>query len=84
MQQKIILKLLPSEAASSTIIHQQIAKAAGRNVNEIFGYYLVRKSLDARNKNIWVNLTVNAFINEPFHERPQVEFRFQNVGNCSL
>lgn len=66
MQQQISFKLLPSEAASEATVTQSIAQAAGVNPAAVTGYHIRRKSIDARGKQPWVNLTVTAYINEPF------------------
>ncbi len=66
MQQQISCKLLPSEAASETTVTQCIARAAGVPVTAVTGYHIRKKSIDARGRQAWVNLTVTAFINEPF------------------
>ena len=81
MQQKISLKLLPGDAANNASILESIAKSAGKKIHEITGYHLLKKSIDARSKNIWINLTVNAFINEPFHQRILQPFDFKDVSN---
>lgn len=80
MQKKISLKLLPNEATDSTIIQEHIAKATGKKLNEISGHYILRKSIDARSKSVWINLTVNAFINEPYRERNLYQFSFRDVS----
>jgi len=79
MQQKISFKLLPSEASDESIIKKIIASAAGKKENSITGFHLAKKSIDARAKTIWVNLTVNAFIDEPFHKRGIQSFYFKDV-----
>ena len=83
MQQKVILKLPPHEAGASGIIKQHIANATSKKVSDISGYIVLKKSIDARGKNIWINLTVNAFIGEPFQERQIPNFQFKNVGNSN-
>ena len=69
MQQQLSIKLIPSEAVSNDAIRQYIANATGQSLTGITGFYLLKKSIDARGKQPWVNVTVNAFINEPFVER---------------
>ena len=69
MQQQLSIKLLPSEAVSSDAIRQYIANASGNSMSEIMGFYLLKKSIDARGKQPWINISLNAFINEPFVER---------------
>lgn len=83
MQEKITLKLLPHEAASQEIIIQRIAKVSGRKLSGISGFYELKRSIDARGKNVWILLTVYAFINEPFVQRPIAEFHFRDVSNAS-
>jgi len=66
MQQQITCKLLPSEAADAQLVTQYIARSAGVKAAAVTGYRIQKKSIDARGKQAWVNLTVTAFINEPF------------------
>lgn len=80
MQQKISLKVLPSEALNEEVIKQYIAGATGFKPADITGYYLLKKSIDARGKQPWVNLSVNAFIREPFVERIFQQVNFGEVG----
>lgn len=81
MQLKILLRLLPPDASSDTAILESIAKDSGRNLSEISGYHLLKRSIDARGKNVWINLSVKAFINEPFQERILQQFDFKDVSN---
>ncbi|MEP6595020.1 MAG: FAD-dependent protein [Ginsengibacter sp.] len=79
MQQKFSLKLLPSEAADEAVVKRVISRASGKKLTEITGYHILKKSIDARAKTIWVNLTVNAFLNEPFKQRHTRQFNFKDV-----
>jgi uncharacterized FAD-dependent dehydrogenase len=82
MQQKISLKLLPPEAADDAAIKTHIANFAGKNVSSVTGFQIQKKSIDARSKTVWVNLTVNAFIDEPFQQRTIQSFDFKDVRNA--
>ena len=79
MQQKISLKLLPSEAADETIIKRLIANTSGKKENSVTGFHIDKKSIDARAKTIWANLSVNAFIDEPFYKRKINFTQYQDV-----
>ena len=79
MQQKLSIKVLPSEALDGLLIKGLISSSLGKNKEEISGYTILKKSLDARGKIIWVNLTINAFINEPFSEKKITHFNFRDV-----
>ena len=79
MQQKVTLQILPTEAVDDNAIKTLIAKTTGNKVSAVTGFYIQKKSIDARGKTIWVNLTVTAFIDEPFHTRNIQTFNFKNV-----
>ncbi len=80
MQLKVSVKLLPHEADDIKSVYDIIARIAGKKTSEVTGYYILKKSIDARSKTVWVNLTVNAFINEPFVQRIITEFNFKDVA----
>lgn len=84
MQKDFQFKLLPSEAADPSILKGVIAQSAGLNVNQVSGYYITKKSLDARGRQPWVNLSLRAYLEEPFHERPLRQFQFKEVHNAPL
>lgn len=80
MQQQLTLKLLPHEAADDNIIKQYIVQTvANSNIN---GFHILKRSIDARGKTIWINLTVKAFINEPFVPREILPFYFKDISKA--
>ena len=84
MQQKISLKLLPSEAANDDFIKKNIAQLIGAKISSINGFTRIIQSIDARSRNqIWINVTVNAFIDEPFQKYTSHKFNFRDVSNSS-
>jgi uncharacterized FAD-dependent dehydrogenase len=83
MQQKISLKLLAAEAADDAVIRNLIAKTTGKRGASITGFHILKKSIDARSKTIWVNLSVNAFIDEPFHLREAAKIIFPDVSKAA-
>lgn len=83
MQQKIALRLLPDEAADEHIVRQYIAQATAASFTDVTGYTILKHSIDARGKQPWVSLTLNAFIKEPLQSRPQIAFHFQDVRKAA-
>jgi len=83
MQQKISFKLLPSEAADNSKLKQTIASHTGNKLSSVTGFHILKRSIDARAKTIWVNLTVNAFTDEPFIKRNVQSFNFKDVTNSA-
>ncbi len=82
LQQKITLKLLPSQAANEATIKKLLADTTGKSESLISGFQIIKQSIDARAKTIWVNLTVNAFIEEPFHKREIQAFDFGDISKA--
>lgn len=83
MQQQLALKLLPSEAVDAGIIKEYIAAGTGKKLDVITGFNLIKKSIDARGKRVYINLTLNAFIDEPFVERKLSPVEFRHVGDAA-
>ncbi len=83
MQEIFSLKLQPAEAADDGIIRQQIAAAASKKLAAISGWHILKSSIDARGRNVSINLKVRAFIDEPFHAREPGTFHFENVSHSN-
>lgn len=83
MQQKISLKLLAAEAADDAVIKTLIAKTTNKKIGSVTGFAILKKSVDARSRTIWVNLSVNAFIDEPFSARTTTKIIFQDVSKAN-
>jgi len=83
MQQQYSFKLLPSEAANDAAVKEFISKTSGYKPETITGWNVLKRSIDARSKTVWTNLTVQAFINEPFEKRKLIHFDFKDVSKAS-
>src|ERR1700744_5596220 len=82
MQQKISLRLLAAEAADDAFIRQLIAKKTNKRPASVTGFHILKKSIDARSRTVWINLSVNAFIDEPFHVRALTKIIFPDVSKA--
>jgi uncharacterized protein len=79
MQQKISLRVLPSEAENEAALSRMLSKACAVNPSRITGYTITRKSIDARGRQAWINLTLIVFIDEPFHPFELIPIRLKDV-----
>ena len=82
MQHTLSLKLLPADAANEQSLKRSIADALATKPADISGYHITKRSIDARGKQPWINLSITAFVQEPFHERLLSKFDFKQVGNA--
>ena len=70
MQTEIQIRLTPSESAHGPSLLKAISQITGEAESSITGYQILKKSIDARSRQqIWVNLTLIAFIKEPISKR---------------
>lgn len=81
MQQKLSLKLTPAEAANDSIITDYAAASLGIQPGMITGFYKLKESIDARSRHqIWFNLTIHVFIDEPFAKRETNFIQYPDVS----
>lgn len=64
MIQELQLRLLPEQAASEQSIKQYVAREKGLDARTIKAVRTLKRSIDARQRTIFVNLTVRLYINE--------------------
>ncbi len=83
MQKTISLKLLPSEAANETLVKEYIAQAEAVTISAVSGFTILKHSIDARGRQAWINLSLKAYINEPFEPRKLLQFNFRDVTNAT-
>ena len=79
MQKTFNFKLLPSEAWDDGVIKSYIAQTTGAASANISGYNILKKSIDARGRQPWINVSLQAFINEPWQQRKLQSFNFHDV-----
>lgn len=83
MQQRITLKLLPSEASIDSIVQQYAARTIGVKAAAITGFQVIKRSIDARGRQPWIMLTILVFVNEPFIERRVKKILLQDVSKAA-
>lgn len=80
MQTKIQIRLTPAEAADKNSILRAISVSTGQNQSSITGYQILKKSIDARSRQqIWINLSLIGFINEPVSQRSLEPITFNKL-----
>jgi len=82
MQKNIFLRLLPSEASNDAEIEESIAQYLSVKKEHITGFHRLKQSIDARSKQVWISLTVKAFINEPFLQRQVQRILLKDVSRA--
>ncbi len=81
MKKQLTLKIKPSEAADGDYLKKIVAVETGCKPFDITGYSILRKSIDARSRQVYVNLSIEAFIKEPYHHRSFNKISFGDVSH---
>lgn len=80
MQEKIQLRLKPAEAAEKHTVLQYISQSLSKPIDSITGYHTLKQSIDARSRQqVWINLSLLVFIDEPIQERTSETFQFPKL-----
>jgi uncharacterized FAD-dependent dehydrogenase len=82
MQQVIELVLLPALAAEEGHLRTEIARATGQRAEDISGFRLLRRAIDARARQPKVLLTLQVFIGEPFQAAATEIVSFPDVSRA--
>ena len=80
MHREITLTLTPQEAASENIYIQYVLKELNVARNQITSFKLIKRSIDARKRNVKIILKLLVFIDEPAPKFKPI-FEYQDVTN---
>ena len=73
------LRILPEQAASEQSLKQYISREKGLDVRTINAIRILKRSIDARQRTIYINLTIRVFVNETPSEEEFERTDYPNV-----
>jgi uncharacterized protein len=79
MQTKIQLQVSPKTAVNEQLLKEEAISNLGLSPREEVHIKLLKRSIDARNRNIKINVTLQVSINEPLPEE-HISFSYPNVS----
>jgi uncharacterized protein len=79
MPKLLQLKVLPHEAADEGFLKKLISGSLKIPQQSIHGFHFIKKSMDARSRTIWLNLSLEVFLDEPFLPRKIRTFEWRDV-----
>ena len=71
MQKQIQLRLRPEEAYQTTLLRESIAQSLGVSQREITEFRIRRRSIDARQRRVMVNISADVYLGE---HAPQLDY----------
>ena len=81
MKQELQLVVSPEEAANENRIKEIAAQQLHTNTTNISYIKILKRSIDARSRNIKINLKIEIFINEQPPSLPSYKINYQDVTN---
>ncbi|MBN1925318.1 MAG: FAD-dependent monooxygenase [Prolixibacteraceae bacterium] len=81
MRTKLSIELLPWQASNEKIIREEAARRLKVHPDDISAILLLRRSVDARGRNVKINLGLEVYINESPVETPDIHFDYPQVIN---
>ncbi len=82
MIQEYQIRVLPQQAASEQAIKMWLADEKGLDVGSVTHVRVLKRSIDARQRQVYVNLKVRAYINEEPEADEFVRTDYRNVEGC--
>lgn len=79
MIQEYQLRVLPEQAASEQAIKKYLSQEKGMDARTLLAVRVLKRSIDARQRTIFVNLKVRCYINEQPQDDEYVRTEYQNV-----
>ena len=76
------IRVVPEVAAQEDKLKAYLAEEYGFDVRTIYGVRILKRSIDARQRQIYVNLKVRAYINEQPHDDEYQRTVYPNVEGC--
>jgi uncharacterized protein len=83
MIQEFDIRVLPEQAASEQSLKEYIVREKALTISDIFGVCVLRRSIDARQRTIYINLRVRIFLNEKPEEILFQPINYRDVSNAS-
>lgn len=80
MIQELQLRLLPEEAVNEQSLKQVVARETGSALQSIHAVRVLKRSIDARQRTIYVNVKLRAFINEVPEEAEYQSVEYKDVS----
>ena len=81
MIKEIQLRILPEEAANEQSLKRIVARESAVSLKDIHAVRILKRSIDARQRTIFVNLKVRAFIHEEPTEAEYTSIVYQDVSS---
>ena len=82
MKKELNLVLAPHIAFNEQLLKQEVAEQLGLKPNDTFHVKPLRRSIDARSRNIKINLKVGVWINEPISD-DSLNIKYHDVSGAS-
>lgn len=82
MIKELQIRVSPQVAATEALLKEFLSKELAIDLRTICVVRILRKSIDARQRNIFINLKVRVFVNEQPENEEFKKIEYKNVSSC--
>lgn len=82
MIKELSLRILPEEAANEASLRRVVCRETGEKPETVCAVRVLKRSIDARQHTVWVNVTVRAFIDEEPAEAEFTPVEYRDVSTA--
>lgn len=82
MKYQYQLRVTPEAASKTALLRRDVSTHSGIPEKEITHIQVVKRSIDARQKAVMINLKVDVYVNEPFAPEDFSLPEYPQVGSC--
>lgn len=82
MIQEYQIRVLPEQAANEQSIKDYMCQDKGLDYNSVTSIRILKRSIDARQRTIYVNLTVRVYVDEQPTDAEYVHSEYHEVSSC--
>ncbi len=76
------IRVVPKVASQEALLKEYLSREKGLDAKGIYGVRILKRSIDARQRTVFVNLTVRVFVNEQPQPVELVATNYHDVSKC--
>ena len=82
MIKELSLRILPEKTTNEASLHRVVCRETGEKPETVCAVRVLKRSIDARQHTVWVNVTVHAFIDEEPAEAEFTPVEYRDVSTA--
>ena len=82
MIQHIQIRLTPKDSHREELVAEAVQRQTRVSSNRITGFHIKKRSIDARGRQVMIQLAIAVYIDEPYQNQPLTQLEYKDVRNA--